>query len=314
MTSRQTSEEIDIQAAAWAVRLDAGGMTAEDELSLDAWLQIDLRHVGAFAKARAILIPDENEDVRTLGKPRSSRRLWLAGGIAAAVSLFTVGGGAIWRMVARQSYTTQIGETRVIPLVDGSVITLNTNSTILVNYGPDRRDIQLVRGEALFDVAKDESRPFIVTAGLTQVRAVGTSFVVKRLPDQPVQVLVREGVVEVKRPDVPVAAPVRLVADMRAQAPVDAPIAAQAVPRDEVTRALAWRVGRIAFHGETLQDAAAEFARYSDTRIEIDDPSIANETVTGLFVSNDPVGFAKGVAFSLNLHAEVGDNVVRLTR
>jgi transmembrane sensor len=128
-----------------------------------------------------------------------------------------------------------------------------------------------------------------------------------------VQVLVREGVVEVKRPDAPVAPPVRLAANTRASAPADAPIVAASVAPAEVTRALAWRVGRIAFEGETLKEAAAEFARYSDTRIEIDAPDVENQTVAGLFVSNDPVGFSKAVAASFKLHMEVSDHEIRLS-
>ena len=81
----------------------------------------------------------------------------------------------------------------------------------------NRRGIDLIRGEALFDVTKDRKRPFVVTAGATQVRAVGTSFSVQLLPDQPVQVLVREGVVEIKRPDVPMAPPVRAAASCARQ-------------------------------------------------------------------------------------------------
>jgi transmembrane sensor len=316
MINKTTGEDVDHQAAAWAVKLDAHSMTAEDETMLDAWLAEDLRHRGAFAKARAILVPGEENALRPAEtvKAGRSRRYWLYGAVAATAILTVGAGGMLWRFLSRESYSTHVGETRVIPLSDGSVVTLNTNSVISVDYTRERREVRLIQGEALFDVAKNKHRPFIVMAGLTQVRAVGTSFVVKILPDQPVQVLVREGVVEVKRPDVPVAAPVRVTADTRAVAPVDAPIEIQAVPDGEVKRALAWRVGRIAFYGESLKDAAAEFARYSDIRITIDDPEVASRTVTGLFVSNDPVGFAKGVAFSLNLHAEVGDQEIRLSR
>src|SRR5207302_9320325 len=100
---------------------------------------------------------------------------------------------------------------------------------------------QLLEGEGLFDVAKNKKRPFIVMAGDTQVRAVGTSFTVKLLPQQPVQVLVREGVVEIKRPEVPQAPPVRLAANTMAIAPPQAPISTEPVPRIQVTRDLAWR-------------------------------------------------------------------------
>jgi transmembrane sensor len=100
----------------------------------------------------------------------------------------------------------------------------------------------------------------------------------------------------------------------RAIAPREAPIVAQTVETAEVGRELAWRVGRIAFHGETLADAAAQFARYSDVRIQIDDPEIANEKVVGLFVSTDPIGFANAVAVSFDLRTEISGGQIRLTR
>jgi transmembrane sensor len=305
---------------------------------LDAWLAEDVRHVGAFAKARAVSLLTERTRAFGVGadkmltqmeaepapehgfswpaQPASalSRRhaLWMSA--AAATAGIWFGLRALPRYLRERSYETGIGETKVVPLEDGSLVTLNTQSQITVAYSPERRDISLVRGEALFDVAKDKARPFIVLAGGMQVRAVGTSFTVKLVPNEPVQVLVREGVVEVKRPDVPTAPPVRVSAGAQAVASDNAPIVAASLTRSEVDKVLAWQIGRIAFEGETLRKAAADFARYSDTRIVIDDPAVSNMTITGLFVSNDPVGFAKAVALSLNLHARVSAGEVHLSR
>jgi transmembrane sensor len=238
----------------------------------------------------------------------------IGGSVAAAFAGILGGATYAGRILGEERYRTQVGELRVVPLRDGSVAYLNTNSEITVHYSPERRYIKLVQGECLFDVAKNKKRPFIVQAGPAQVRAVGTSFNVKFLPGQPVQVLVREGVVEVKRPDTPVAPTVRLAMNNRAIAPPDAPIVAKTVETVEVGRELAWRVGRLSFHGETLGQAVAEFARYSDIRILIDDPSIAQQKVTGLFVSADPVGFSQAVAMSFDLHVEINDRQIRLTR
>jgi transmembrane sensor len=93
-----------------------------------------------------------------------------------------------------------------------------------------------------------------------------------------------------------------------------APILMAAVSPREIDRALSWRVGRLAFEDETLGSAAAKFARYSEVKIEISDPEVAKQTVTGLFVSNDPIGFCNAVAASLGLQSQVSDNVVRLSR
>ncbi|HEX4635715.1 MAG TPA: FecR domain-containing protein, partial [Rhizomicrobium sp.] len=315
MSIRLSSREVYDQAAVWVARVDAGSLSDAELQTLDAWLDADTRHFGAYAQARALLEPMAQPCAMAQAGPRPvKRRMLLTASIAASLAVLASGAiytAQVWR---QERYSSRIGEMRVLPLSDGSVVTLNTNSEILVRYSKERREIQLVQGEALFDVAKNKQRPFIVVAGSTQVRAVGTSFTVKLLPDQPVQVVVREGVVEVKRPDVPVAPAVRVAANTRAEAPTDTPIVTEAMPPAEIGRALAWRVGRIAFHGETLDEAAAEFARYSDVRIHIDDPAVGKERITGLFVSADPVGFSKAVAVSFNLRAEISDRDIRLSR
>lgn len=325
--ARETAREIDAAAAQWASRADRG-LSDSEERELDAWLALDVRRAGAYARARAVAL--HTERARALGSdydpadfrevaeapapfvgfPR--RRLLFAGGGAIAAGL--VGALTIGVQLQARRHVTGRGEVRVVPLEDGSVVTLNTDSKVEVAYSDERRNVRLIEGEALFDVAKDPARPFVVAAGDSEVRAVGTSFTVRRLRDAPVQVLVREGVVEVRR-RATAAAPVRAVANTRLVArAASADMVAVAVPATEVGRELAWREGRIAFEGETLAEAAEEFARYSDTRIRIDDPAIAREQIAGLFQANDPVGFAQAVAVSLDLRAQVGAGEVRLSR
>jgi transmembrane sensor len=316
MTARISSEQIYDEAAYWAAKVDAGPLSPEDQGTLEKWLAADTRHFGAFSQASALLVPKKKpRPMRAVEPPQPSRRRFVIGGSIAASLLAVIGikNYAKW-FLGEDNYRTQVGEMRVVPLSDGSVVTLNTNSEISVRYTRDQRFIEFLHGEALFDVAKNKHRPFIVQSGTTQVRAVGTSFNVKALPDQPVQVLVREGIVEIKRPGVSVAPVVLVAMNNRAIAPQDAPITANPVETAEVGRELAWRVGRLAFHGETLSEAAAEFSRYSDARIQIDDPEIASQKVTGLFVSTDPVGFANAIAVSFDLHTEITDNRIIITR
>src|SRR5690606_2011811 len=167
-----------------------------------------------------------------------------------------------------QSYSTRLGEVKVTPLADGSVMTLNTASRVVVTFSDTQRSIRLLEGEALFDVARDAARPFVVAAGEARVRAVGTSFMVRRLGDAPVQVLVREGIVEVSRnAGNATPGPVRVAANTRAVESSSSvtPVAAMPVEPAVIRRELAWREGRIAFQGETLGQAAAQFSRYSET-------------------------------------------------
>ncbi len=324
--NRETAKEIDSVAADWAARLDRGSLSPAEDQALDSWLAGDPRRAGAFAKARAVSLLSER--ARALGPgydpkafepsrmqpPQVSRRQLLWGGSAAAsLAVASLAGYAV--LGQGQAYATDRGQMKVVPLSDGSVVSLNTASRIRVHYTHSRRTVYLEEGEALFDVVKDAARPFLVLAGTTKVTGAGSSFAVRHLADAPVEVIVRTGFVDVA-PAATLASRLRLDANMRVLAPqgadrVEAPAVVAPV---EVERATAWREGRIAFQGETLAKAAQEFERYSDTRIVIDDPAIAREEITGLFQVNDPVGFAHAVASSFDLRVAVSEKQVRLYR
>lgn len=321
--SQKSAQQIDAEAAQWAARMDRGPLDGPQEKQFLAWLGEDRRCMGAYGRMRAIALTTER--ARALGpdfdpaafEPKQSfprRRLLQWGSAIAATALVGVGGS--WEVLRhRGRFTTGKGETKVVALKDGSVVTLNTASEIQVNYSDALRSVELIQGEALFDVAKNKTRPFVVSAGDTDVRAVGTSFTVRRLEAAPVQVMVREGVVEVFKPATD-AAPLRVSANSMAEVPEDsmAAIAARPVPLAQLHRQMAWQKGQLAFEGETLAQAATEFARYSDTRIIIEDPALAREEIAGLFKATDPVGFAQTIAISLNAHARIGEGEVRLTR
>jgi transmembrane sensor len=344
---RETSRQIDQDAAHWAARTDRG-LSPEEEAELGDWLAADPRRHGAFMRMRAIAIHSErakalgsgfdadafkvgsdaglndappvgsvagdpiaSNDDDDAGRLMPRRRfLWGGGAIAASVALLAA---SLTLMPRGQSYETRLGESRVVTLPDGSVMTLNTDTNVNVRFNDAERLIELDHGEALFDVAHNKLRPFIVMSDGARVRAVGTSFTVKKLDGEPLAVMVSDGTVELTRPTI--QRPVRIAANNtvtvgeRSAAPK--PVA---ISREEVVRETAWKAGRIAFEGESLSEASAEFARYSEIRIIVDDPTVGREEITGLFASNDPVSFAKAAALSLGLKAEVGNGEVRLTR
>jgi transmembrane sensor len=314
-----TNHEIDRLAAHWAARRDLGGLSHEEQAEFERWLAADVRHLGAYGRAEAVLGRLERlntvaldvtakEISRRAGWTR--RRILLTGGAAAGAAA-TVGVAMIPKGARQEKLSTEIGQMREVVLADGSVVSLNTNSEITVQFTNDVRDINLLRGEVLFDVAKNSERPFVVSAGNTRVRAVGTSFTVSRLPRKPVQILVKEGVVELERSNVPDAVPVRASANIRALVPPDAPITTVAIPEEKLDRDLEWQYGRIALDNVSLEDAAGEFARYSEVHIIVD-PAVSRKTVTGLFASNDPVGFARAAASVLKLQVEVEGSEVRI--
>jgi len=314
------------KAAEWLARVDGGGLSAEQQAALDVWLGEDPRHLGAYLAVRAALarierlggaahsLRAEPEGPEALSVTAGSvrRRIVLVGAMAASLAVVVLS-GALWRANSYEAvYATAVGETKVVALPDGSTIVMNTGTSAIVRYDILGRNIALKRGEALFDVAKNKLRPFVVTAGSARVRAVGTSFVVTCLDDRPLWVTVREGVVEVKASRFSRA--VAVPAGTRAVGRADGQFSVASLPAGQIVRDLAWRDGYIFFRRQTLADAAREFARYSKLRIVIDDPVLASKTVTGRYVSTDPVGFAKAVAMFWDLNVAMSQDGVHLTQ
>jgi len=144
---------------------------------------------------RALAEPNHREQqARRATHTRPSRRSWLA--IAASVLIVTVGTGAWWQSVHYPLYSTDTGERRSITLADGSTVDLNARSKLRVEFSKNERRVELLDGQALFQVAKDKNRPFIVASGEATVRAVGTQFDVYR-KDSGTTVTVLEGRVAV---------------------------------------------------------------------------------------------------------------------
>lgn len=317
---RESAAAINETAASWAARVDRGPLSPQDERELKAWVAEDSRRAGAYA--RALAANRHLDRAQALGSgfaPAAhpvaraiDRRRWLVGGGAAAAAavMGVLGYGAATQ---RGLITTRRGDIRRAPLADGSAVTLNTDSALRVRYDESFRKVALLRGEALFDVAKDPARPFVVAAGSVRVRAVGTSFVVRTGLSGAVAVIVREGVVEVWR-EGRAGAAVRLAAQTRIVATGERPLAVQPLTVAALDRALAWREGFIDLDGMTLDQAAAEFERYSDRRIQIDDPALGQLQVAGRFSAADPDGFARAAALSLGLTAAPAEGGVRLSR
>jgi transmembrane sensor len=190
---------------------------------------------------------------------------------------------------------------------------INTATTARVKFSDAERHVELVSGEALFDVARDVARPFVVEAGRSRVRALQTSFSVRKLSDADVQVSVRQGMVQIMRP---ASAGLALLAANTRTVVSDggSDVKTSQIAPNELTRELAWRQGMLSFEDEPLREAAAEFARYSDTAIRFDDSAIGDETITGLYAANDPQGFARSAALSLGLRSAEQPGSVTLSR
>jgi ferric-dicitrate binding protein FerR (iron transport regulator) len=221
-------------------------------------------------------------------RPSSLRRPWPLTSIAACLTiviaylwgLHTVGGPI--------TFSTNIGGFQRIVLKDRSVIELNTDSEVRVALTPRLRRLELVRGEAFFEVAQDAVRPFIVSAGRTAVRAVGTKFDVRRLGNA-VEVTVDEGKVSVGEPSplesqgdlLAISIPL-LTAGQSALTSGDG-VQLKQIPKREMARKLAWQNQMLEFDSDTLADVAAQFNRYNRRQLVIADPRLATLRIGGYF-------------------------------
>lgn len=317
-SSGRPEAAVDIEAAAltWAAKADRGPLSGEDQAALEAWAEADPRRAGAYARAlaanayfdRAAALGSDFRPKRpALGETLDRRRVMTAGGALLAASV--VAGVGLATLSGRGRIATPKGDVRRVSLPEGSAVTLNTDTAIRPVLGLQMRRVDLLKGEALFDVAKDSARPFVVFARDIQIRAIGTSFTVRVRDDHQVEVAVREGIVEVSRA---AQAAVQLSAAMTALASPTGDIARAVSSLEALERAVAWREGRLDLAGMSLAAAAAEFGRYSDRPILIEDPAVAAMTVTGVYSVSDPEGFARAAALSLGLVATSAPDGIRL--
>nr|WP_257215131.1 FecR domain-containing protein [Sphingomonas sp. R-74633] len=216
-------------------------------------------------------------------------------------------------MLARPAaYSTAIGEQKVATLEDGSRIALNTDSSVEVRYDAKERLVELDRGEAMFEVAHNSARPFLVRAGDKQVRAVGTSFVVRR-EGGTVIVTLLQGKVSVTdiRPAATKPLPTYLNPGDRLRAPLEGPAQIDAQPADIAT---AWRRGQAMFSDTPLADAVIELNRYGGPRLIVDDPRLAGLRISGVFATNDTGEFARAVAALHGLRVEQVGQTMHIVR
>ncbi len=220
--------------------------------------------------------------------------------IAASAAASVLAALFFWITFHSHVYTTAIGEQRSAKLEDGSFIYLNTDSRVEVDFSKNLREIRLTRGEALFVVEHESSRPFVVNTGSADVLAVGTQFNVRRLAAG-TDITVIEGVVQVDALGEsepagnvdPVAhgLSVTAVAPTRLSAGEGARVSrGQVVSRTATTAgdALAWRQRRLIFHDARLADVAEEFNRYNHTKIRIKGEAAQDILLTGIFDADRP--------------------------
>jgi len=281
--STKPSRAARAEAAAWLARLHGPNRTPEVEAGFRQWLAEDPERAAAFE----LLTETWEKSARLRRRPFEEMASWQLPGFrisfsraasaAAATALIAIVGTFFY--LRADGVTTRIGEQRILALEDGTRVTLNTNSQVVQRYDAQARRIELRKGEAMFEVARNSNWPFIVTAGDRQIRALGTAFIVRRELAQ-VAVTLVEGRVVVS----PVAEDSGANAQsqgsaLRAQrfelnAGERITFVKSAVPKldlPSMEKVTAWQRGQVALDDTALADAVAEMNRYSHTRLVIAD-------------------------------------------
>ena len=315
------TSDIHDEAAGWAIWLQAGApFDPVHQAELEAWLEADARHADALSAC--LDLEAAIEQVRTSQWAGTLIAEVEAGldGVAAEPTHPGIFAGLSWRPIAlaasvllllvvtpflvgpllggkpaapveeviAEAFSTGRGEMQTLVLADGSTVTLNTGSRIEVSFSESERRIALPQGEALFEVAHDPSRPFIVAAGGYEVRAIGTAFNVYAREDGHTMVTVVQGIVQA-RDTAAQANPTLLHAGDQVELAPGTPLPeAQRVDTD---LAVAWRSGRLVFDDWRLADVVAEFRRYGDLAVEFSDPDVAEIAVSGVFDPRDSDAF-----------------------
>lgn len=283
------------EATTWFMRQEADDFSGTDRRGLDAWRAQSPAHARAYRQVQALWDAPELQQAaaRSVASDRievlrrQAHHSWRRASMAAAAVLLLVG-MALWSdavlMWLKSDYSTGIGEQRVVTLPDRSVVTLNTDTSIAVRYEPDRRQVDLLQGEASFAVQSDPERPFTVASRGVATTAVGTQFLVKdRMTD--VQVTVLSGSVLVADGKGRLDQSVRLTAGDQVAV---GPQGAGAVAHVDTAAVAAWMQGRLVFVRTPLADVVQDLARYHRGYIVIWNPALQSLPITGIYNLSDP--------------------------
>jgi transmembrane sensor len=296
-------------AAAWVVRLQPSGRSPATEAAFREWIAGSPARRAAFAETTEVwqeLGGVGAAFLRRRATQRRNRRLAMAAVTACAAAL----AAAVFLPHAFDPlYETPVGGRRTIRLADGSMVTLNTDTRIRVHYSKRRRDLRLERGEALFEVAKNPNRPFVVRDGKSEVRALGTVFTVREV-GKGAGVTLLEGRVmigpepQLFRPQAPARPVVLYPGQMWRRQDQEV----LKLSRTALDAATAWKIGRVVMDNLPLAEAAAELNRYASPPIEIETENAARLPISGVFDAHDGRGFSRTVAaiYGLTVREEDG--------
>ncbi len=344
VSTGKTHPAIVAEAAAWFIEFRAGDVHGEARLQFIEWLRRSPEHIQAYLEVSGVWDelpssdPEGRIDVASLiararGEPdvialcrgtaaplhapapavaalpprrRRAALAMAAVALLATVTMLVLRGGNLGG-----SYSTGIGEQRTVQLADGSTVELNARSTIQVQITEHERNVTLLDGQALFRVAKDKQRPFIVRAGDAQVRAVGTEFDVYKRQSATVVTVVEGRVETFDASDSPGSAGVVLSAGEQLTV---LPHTVTKPTRTDIAVATAWVQKRLIFEETPLSDVAEEFNRYNRRPLTIDDHELETLRISGVYSSTDPASLINFLRSQNSIQVIETEQQVRVLR
>jgi len=357
---RFLNQQISEAAADWLVAFCEGEVDASGRKAFIEWLRTSPEHVRAYLRISALW---EDEDLfararrldadtlvqRALAEinvvslsgvdaaaadggdtwdatpPPARRRAVLRFSIAASVLGAAIGIAMFgWlRIDAPLVYETAIGEQRTVTLSDGSTLSLNARSKVVVKYDEARRSVDLLEGQALFKVASNPQRPFIVRSDNAAIRAVGTQFDVSRRLDKTV-VTVVEGRVAVSEAGSR-GGRVLTAGSSSAEPVVAAFVSAgeqviatasevTTVKRADIAAATAWMDGKLVFRSLPLAEVIDEFNRHTPRRFVLEDAQLADIRISGIFSFTDTAQLTDFLRERFGVAVRETDGEIRLAR
>jgi transmembrane sensor len=329
MGSRTTawdSEEdgrIHAEAALWVSLLHSPYRDKDLDARVQRWMAEDKRHPAAFECITEAWQQTDNVPWHRLPRvPESTqgrRRIGTAGAALAGMAALCAAFACTIYLLRDDTLATGPSEQRIVDLTDGSQVTLNANSRVVVQFDEGARKITLKRGEALFDVAKDRTRPFVVIAGERKVIAVGTTFEVRREESagSTFAVTLMEGHVAIEPISSPDALPNTSGNGVTLLNPGErlrfAGATNESLDSPSIEGVTAWRHGQLIFDNTSLGEAAAEFNRYGTRKLMIDGAAVQSLRVGGVFKIGDPYSFAQSMASTYHLLIIVRGKTITLT-
>jgi transmembrane sensor len=313
MPSRQTLTRAEREASGWIVRIKAHDASEADRRDFQAWLEADPDHPRAYAKlertwGRVQSLQHLKGSIAANDTTPPPSRSWTLPAAAIAACALLAAGLGVWFTQApspfapSEHYATAPAEVRTITLADGSTIVLSGAGQASVSITDTERRVELTAGSALFDVAHNPDRPFVVHTPEGDITVLGTSFVVRVSGDE-VRTTVLRGSVS-GAADTGLFGESQAVTAIANQEIVLSEGQAELVEinAETIPRRLAWRDNMLAFDGETLNEAIAQVSQQTGWTFELADPALGAMRVGG-YVHADPEAFIELLTISLDLEA-----------